>query len=158
MIIPIIRNYLLSLEEDDLHQLLKDKIYKDLMKNSDNHLDVVDRYSPKHNLHIELKCRKEPENGCGDYGSYMIEKHKYDDIMKYENVSYICSGGNGIFEWDLKTYPEKIVWQWESEYRWTTRFSQQDKKNKLVTYLRIDYAKWLHPKILLYPFDFNRNI
>ena len=151
--IELLQNYLLNLTEETLHQLLKERMWKDLVKNSDDIYDEVDRYVPSLNKHIELKCRYVEK----DLYTYMIEKHKYDDIIKYENVSYVCSGRNGIFEWDLKNYPEELVWVWEKEYTWSTQFNQQnEKKNKLVAYLPIHYAKWLHPKIFLYPFDINR--
>ena len=162
-----IRNYFMSLEEDTLAELLKETIYPELLKNSDEETDSFDYFLPP-NSGKELKCRKEHR----DFYAYMIEKHKYDDIInKYDNISYICSGSNGIFEWDLKNYPEDINWIWEEDYTWSTRFANQDKKKKQVAYLPIHYAKWLHPeifdilfhnwnhydpKLFLYPFDFNR--
>jgi hypothetical protein len=168
---PALQKYLLSLEEETLYELLKETIYPDLVRNSDEATDSLDYYLPP-NSGKEFKCRKEPEFGSGQYYSYMIEKHKYDAIInKYDEISYICSGGNGIFEWDLKNYPEEINWIWEPDYTWSTRYANQDKKNKEVAYLPIHYAKYLHPlvfemlfqnfydydpKKFLYPFDYNR--
>lgn len=153
--IELLQEYLLSLNEDTLADLLKERMYNDLIDHRKSNLDDADRFIPSKNRYVELKCRYNKR----DLYTYMIEKHKYDDIIKYENVSYICSGQNGIFEWDLKTYPEELVWVWEKDYTWSTQYDQRkDKKNKLVAYLPIHYAKWLHPKIFLYPFDINRNI
>lgn len=65
----------------------------------------------------EIKVR---ECSINQYNGYVIEKTKYDYLMKqadkYDNVYYICFFAEGYIIYDLKTIsPDKINWKEEEQ-------------------------------------------
>jgi len=95
------------INEIKLFNLIKENLIPDLIK-FEERFNPIDCYSTKHNLYIELKCRKD------FYSDLMIEKHKYDILNKNQNARYINSiilnGNIKVISFDIKKLPEPI---WE---------------------------------------------
>lgn len=118
------------IDENKLFQLLKQNLIPDLEK--------TDLFNPKDctsaslELSIELKCRRY------HYDYLLLEKSKYDNLIKNKKVRYICSTPKGIFSFNLKKL-KNIVWF--NEYLpATTDFHNTDKIYKQVTFLNISDA------------------
>ena len=110
--------------EEELFDFLKKNIVNDLIKAKDE-FSVYDCYSASQKTVIELKVR-----GV-HYDTLLIEKKKYDSLMKFDcNVRYICSTPKGIFSFDLKNL--KGI-KWEDQYHnKTTNFKNNSKVSKLI--------------------------
>ena len=118
------------IDEKKLFQLLKQNLIPDLEK--------TDLFNPKDctsislNLSVELKCRRY------HYDYLMLEKSKYDSLIKNAKVRYICSTPKGIYSFNLKKL-KNIVWF--NEYLpATTDFQNTSKVFKQVTFLNIQDA------------------
>lgn len=122
--IPAITKHLLSMEEADTAELLK-IIWKDLVKKSDNQYEGTDYYTSKVNYDFELKNRADKyENG---FQTYLIEKHKFDKLIQFENPYYICTGGNGIYAFPVHKYVKEIGVNWVEElHSKNTKFGGKD--------------------------------
>ena len=92
-----------------------------------------DGYSPKYDLTIELKCRQK------HYDTLLIEKMKWDKLVKHNRVRYINSTPIGIFSFDLKDIPEPMWMEWDMPK--TTEFDMSQKVPKLVGMLFIQQAQ-----------------
>jgi len=92
-----------------------------------------DGYSPKYNLTVELKCRHK------HYETLLIEKMKWDKLVKHNRVRYINSTPIGIFSFDLKEIPEPTWMVWDMPE--TTEFNTSQKVAKLVGFLFIQQAQ-----------------
>lgn len=149
--VPVIQEYLLSLNETSTAELLK-KIYPDLRPKSNNQFNPTDYVSDKAGIDFELKNRN------AGYFKYLIEKDKYDELMKCNTGYYISVGDNGIFCWDVKKYTNenKLNWVYDS-YSKTTEFDRKEKIDKLVDYWCITEAENLTPILLLHPFLYTNN-
>lgn len=106
--IDAIQQHLISMDEQDTAELLK-IIWKDLRRKSNNIYEGTDYYSEGRNLDFELKNRKD------GFQTYMIEKEKYDKLIKYENPYYICTGANGIYAFPVHQYTKEIGVNWITE-------------------------------------------
>jgi hypothetical protein len=118
------------MNEEILFNLIK-SIIPDLQRT--DQFSYRDAYSPKHDLTIELKCRHK------HYDTLLIEKMKWDKLVKHKEVRYISSTPIGIFAFDLKSIPEPM---WVSmDMPHTTEFEDRDKVGKLVGFLFIQQAQ-----------------
>ena len=92
-----------------------------------------DGYSQKYDLTIELKCRHK------HYDTLLIEKMKWDKLVKHNRVRYINSTPIGIFSFDLKDLPEPMWMNMDMPH--TTEFEDTQKIGKLVGFLFIQQAQ-----------------
>jgi hypothetical protein len=130
------------MDEKKLFQLLKQNLIPDLEK--------TDLFNPKDctstslNLSIELKCRRQ------HYDFLMLEKKKYDSLIKNKRIRYICSTPKGIYSFNLKKL-NNIVWfnDWLPA---TTNFYNSEIVMKEITFLNINDATNIS-KLLGYTFD-----
>ena len=73
----------------------------------------------------------------------VIEKTKYDELMKYKDLSgltpyYIMIfNNNEMYLWDVSEIKE-IEWKVENRYPRTTKGSRKEKVAKIVTYLPLE--------------------
>jgi hypothetical protein len=115
-------------------EILFNKIKKLIPDLQNRHpLSYRDGYSPKYDLSIELKCRKE------HYKLLIIEKIKWDKLMEHPNVRYINSTPVGIYSFNLKTI-EAPEW-FNKMLPAQTEFANKEKINKKVGLLNIEQAK-----------------
>jgi hypothetical protein len=127
------------MEEAQLFQILKNKLFPDLLK-AKNQMSRWDCYSPLKKYRIELKCRK------AHYPTLLLEKKKYDAMIlecsKHNDIPlYINSTPKGIFIFNLlKITP---IWEINSKNPASTHFGNYDKVPKEVCYLNIAEAKML---------------
>jgi hypothetical protein len=150
--IDIIKDYLTNLEEEELFQLFKKtKRFSSIVYRSDDDKDVIDWYVPKLDLYMEGKCRDDA------YTNLLMERPKYNNLMKQKNCWYVCSTPDGIFAFDLQEYTKKYgVPKFHIEqHNKTSRFTDKRKVDKWVHYLPIDERIVLTPELLLFPFDKN---
>lgn len=118
------------IDEKKLFQLLKQKLIPDL--EGTDLFNSKDCTSLSLELSIELKCRRY------HYDFLMLEKSKYDSLIKNKRIRYICSTPNGIYSFNLKKL-NNIVWF--NEYLpATTDFRNNSKILKQVTFLNIKDA------------------
>jgi hypothetical protein len=130
------------MDEKKLFQLLKQNLIPDLEK--------TDLFNPKDctsislNLSIELKCRRQ------HYDFLMLEKKKYDSLIKNKRIRYICSTPKGIYSFNLKKL-DNIVWfnDWLPA---TTNFYNSEIVMKEITFLNINDATNIS-KLLGYTFQ-----
>ena len=149
--VKVIEDYLLSLNESSTAELLK-IIYPDIRPKSPNIYNPTDYVSDKVGIDFELKNRNY------GYGSYLIEKDKYDRLMECNIGYYICVGANGFFCWDVKKYTNEntLNWRWEKHPK-TTYYGNTTLVDKLVDYWPISEAENLTALLLLYPFLYTNN-
>lgn len=125
--------------ELELFTYLKTNHYPDLSK-SDNQYSTFDCKSLLSNEYIELKCRKI------HYNELMIEKSKYERILKLSNTNrfqpvYINSTPSGIY----KFYLTKQKIDWENKLcPTTTQFGNIDKIIKEIGLISIQNSLILH--------------
>ena len=130
------------MDEKKLFLLLKQNLIPDLEK--------TDLFNPKDctstalNLSIELKCRRY------HYDYLMLEKSKYDSLIKNKRVRYICSTPKGIYSFNLKKL-NNIVW-FNDYLPATTDFYNNEKVMKVITFLNINDATNIS-KLLGYTFQ-----
>ena len=125
--------------EAQLIALLKKKLIPDLQDTSE--MNNKDGYSAQYDTVFEFKCREK------HYDTLIIDKPKYDHLVRYDKVRYICSTPKGIYSWNLKKLPEPI-WD-ERLMRSSTWYHREvDEVIKKIGYLAIKDAKDL-TKILL---------
>ena len=108
------------MNEEILFNLLK-KLIPDLSQT--NQFSFRDAYSKKYDLSIELKCR------TSNYKMILIEKIKYDRLIRLNAVRYINSMPSGIYSFNLKKIEEPI-W-FEKELPINTEFDNKNKIEKL---------------------------
>jgi hypothetical protein len=117
--------------EQQLFNLLKSNLIPDLIKTEQ--FNTADAISSKYNLTIELKCRNE------HYPTLLIEKKKYNNLIKNPKCRYIVSTPLGIFSFNLKKLPEP---NWEKKWMPDTyHFDKPEYILKEVGYLHINQAK-----------------
>jgi hypothetical protein len=80
----------------------------------------------------------------------MLEKKKYDSLIKNKRIRYICSTPKGIYSFNLKKL-NNIVWfnDWLPA---TTDFYNSEKIMKVVTFLNVNDATNIS-KLLGYTFE-----
>jgi hypothetical protein len=149
--VQVIEDYLLSLNESSTAELLK-IIYPDIRRKSNDPYNFTDYISDKVGIDFELKNRND------GYGSYLIEKDKYDRLMECNTGYYICVGANGIYCWDVKKYTNENRLHWQvDKYSKTTEFERRGKIDKICDYWSISEAENLTPILLLHPFLYTNN-
>lgn len=97
--------------EKTLFNYLKENFIEDLFDlNTINSYNSIDCYSEKYRTRIELKSRK------AYYTSLLIEKEKYNELMKFKHCRYInsypCNGDNKIISFDLHKI-EEPTWSYK---------------------------------------------
>ena len=118
------------MNEQILFNLIK-SVIPDLKKT--DQFSYRDGYSPKYDLTIELKCRHK------HYNTLLIEKIKWDKLIKCNKVYYINSTPIGIFLFDLHKVKEPEFYSREMPH--TTEFEDTQKIPKLVGMLFIEDAE-----------------
>jgi hypothetical protein len=118
------------MNEQILFNLIK-SVIPDLEKT--DQFSYRDGYSPKYDLTIELKCRHK------HYNTLLIEKIKWDKLIKCNKVYYINSTPIGIFLFDLHKVKEPEFYSREMPH--TTEFEDTQKIPKLVGMLFIEDAE-----------------
>ena len=116
------------MKEKELFNWLKDRFLPDL--ETTEQFDYKDAYSKKHDLYIELKCRKT------HYDDLLIEKIKWDKLIAHRNVRYINWTPIGVFSFNLHNMLEP-TWQ-QREMPKTTEFNINDKIIKTIGYLDVE--------------------
>ena len=121
---------MIILTEEILFRYLK-RMINDLEKTSQ--FSYRDAYSRRYNLTLELKCRRT------HYQDILIEKYKWDNLIRYKNIRYVNSTPKGVFSFDLKELPEP---DWQDQIlRKETDFANRNFVFKKVGYLPIEDAK-----------------
>jgi hypothetical protein len=121
---------MIILTEEILFRFLK-RMINDLEKTSQ--FSYRDAYSRRFNLTLELKCRRT------HYQDILIEKYKWDNLIRYKNIRYVNSTPKGVFSFDLKELPEP---DWQDQIlRKETDFTNRNFVFKKVGYLPIEDAK-----------------
>ena len=118
------------MNEETLFNLIK-SVIPDLQRT--DQFSYRDGYSPKYDLTIELKCRHK------HYNTLLIEKIKWDKLIKCNKVYYINSTPIGIFLFDLHKVKEPEFYSREMPH--TTEFEDTQKIPKLVGMLFIEDAE-----------------
>jgi hypothetical protein len=121
---------MILLTEEILFQFLK-RMISDLEKTSQ--FSYRDAYSKRYNLTLELKCRRT------HYQDILIEKYKWDNLIRHKNIRYVNSTPKGVFSFDLKELPEPD-WQ-DHKMPKQTDFQDRNFVLKKVGYLPIVDAK-----------------
>jgi len=116
--------------EKQLFQLLKKRFIPDL--ESTDVYNPKDAVSQRYGAAFEFKCRKK------HYDYLILEKFKYDKLIKYDRARYIVSTPYGIYSFDLKKI--KPVWI-DAMLPATTEFENSNWIQKKVAYLHIEEAK-----------------
>lgn len=120
-----------KLTEDDLYQLLVQKIYPNLTRTEDI-FGRIDCYDKDTNAHIELKCRYE------HFPFLIIEKDKYQQLIVKDNPFYCCSTPKGIYLFELNKLEEPI---WRTKYLpKTTEFTNTEFIEKEIGELPVSQA------------------
>ena len=119
-----------TMNEKQLFDLIK-SVIPDLQ--STDQYSYRDAYSPKYDLTIELKCRQK------HYDFLLIEKIKYDKLVKHNRVRYINSTPIGIFSFDLKKIQEPTWYEYVLPKE--TEFYNRNKIPKIVGMLTISQAE-----------------
>ncbi len=120
------------MNEKQLFNLIKTKLIKDLQPTSE--MNHKDGYSPKLDLSIELKCRSR------HFDTILMEKKKYDDLIRFSKARYIVSTPEGIYSWNVKKL-KNIQWEQKDLPTTTMYFRAVDRENKTITMLKISDAK-----------------
>ena len=136
---------LAGLTEAGLHELLRDHLYEDLVRVSNDEYSANDCWSQEHGIYVELKCRRT------HYDTLMLEKVKYDRLIAEANKIgmlplYICSTPQGIYQFNLELIP--LQWQEMSNLPATTEFDNQERVVKVIAMLPLDLAT---PILIWYP-------
>ena len=118
------------MNEQQLFEIIK-RFIPDLQRT--DQYNPKDAYSKYYDLSIELKCRDR------HYNQLLIEKMKYDNLIKNNNVRYICSTPLGIYSFNLHKIDEP-VW-FEKLLPNTTEFKDNDNIYKLIGYIDIIDSK-----------------
>ena len=121
---------MIILTEEILFRFLK-RMINDLEKTSQ--FSYRDAYSRRFNLTLELKCRRT------HYQDILIEKYKWDNLIRHKNIRYVNSTPKGVFSFDLKELPEPD-WQ-DHKMPKQTGFQDRNFVLKKVGYLPIVDAK-----------------
>lgn len=114
---------------------------------TESKFDKVDVFWEKYDTKYvgEIKYRDNyPSSGlCVVSEGAVLEKTKYDELMKYKNLSgltpyYIMIfNNNEMYLWDVGEMDE-IEWKIENRYPKTTKGSNKEKVAKIVAYLKLD--------------------
>ena len=119
------------MNEEQLHQLIKNKLIPDIIKLGE--FDEADAYSTRYDQYYEYKCLSK------FHPRIMLEKQKYDDIVNLPNVRYVVSTPRGIWSFNLKSLPP---FEWEEIYvHHSTLYNREvDYIYKTCTFLPLGWA------------------
>lgn len=121
-------------ESELMHKIQLHLITDITPTNTTNKYEYYDCYSATYDCKIELKCR------YTEYNDYMIEKSKYDKLIKSKRCRYINSvKDEKVYSWNLKKIPTpdwKMMWLPS-----TTEFDNNELKLKEVGFLPLEQAK-----------------
>ena len=116
---------------------------------TESKFDKVDVFWEKYDTKYvgEIKYRDNyPSSGlCVVSEGAVLEKTKYDELMKYKDLSgltpyYIMIfNNNEMYLWDVGELKE-IEWKIENRYPRTTKGRNTEKVAKVVTYLPLEYG------------------
>lgn len=114
---------------------------------TESKFDKVDVFWEKYDTKYvgEIKYRDNyPSSGrCVVKDGAVLEKTKYDELMKYNKLSgmtpfYIMIfNNNEMYLWDVSEIKD-IEWKVENRFPRTTKGSNTKKVEKVVTYLKLD--------------------
>lgn len=114
---------------------------------TDSKFDKVDVFWEKYEAKYvgEIKYRDNyPSSGrCIIEDGVVLEKTKYDELMKYNKLSgltpyYITIfNNNEMYLWDVSEIKD-IEWKVENRFPRTTKGRNKEKIAKVVTYLKLD--------------------
>ena len=122
--------------EVDLFWALKDLVPD--LKQCQDEFSRYDCFSVKHNVYVELKCRRT------HYDDLLIERSKYNALMQRSKgyvPFYICSTPEGVYSFNLKELRQPI-WQ-DKQMPKTTDFKNNEEVTKSVGFLHISKANKL---------------
>lgn len=139
-----------SLAELSGRTIFNDKLIKNGSSGitfTESKYDKVDVFWEKYDKKYvgELKYRENyPSSGrCVVEEGAVLEKTKYDELMKYHKLSgltpyYIMEfNDNVMYLWDLSKL-DGIEWKVDNRYPRTTKGSRKEKVAKVVTYLPLE--------------------
>jgi hypothetical protein len=135
--------FLTNLTEHQLFQLMRTRYTGLIDLNQKDEKSLIDWYDVNEDIWMEAKCRNEHYNGM------LIQKDKYDVLMKKENCYYVNSTPKGIFVFNLKEM-EEPVWR-EQNMEQSQFFKSNGRISKWVAELPI--AKAIQIDHLLIPYD-----
>lgn len=116
--------------EKELFNLIKKRLIPDL--SSTDVYNPKDATSHQYGMALELKCRKK------HYDYLIMEKFKYEKLIKYDKARYIVATPYGIYSFNLK----KINPVWiDAMLPATTEFDNSNWIKKKVCYINIKEAK-----------------
>lgn len=136
-----------SLAELSGRTIFNDKLIKNGSSGitfTESKYDKVDvfweKYDTKYVGEIKYRDNYPSSDICVVSEGAVLEKTKYDELMKYKDLSgltpyYIMAFNNGVmYLWDVSELKE-IEWKVENRYPRTTKGSRKEKVAKIVTYL-----------------------
>jgi len=118
------------MNEKELFEWIKDNHIPDLERT--NEFDYTDAYSKKYNMNIELKSR------YTHYSSLLIEKMKWDKLIKMSNPRYVNYTPKGIYSFNVSKI--EIPSWFDRVMPKTTEFENTNKIIKTVGFLDINLA------------------
>lgn len=132
------------MNEQKLFNLLKDKLIPDLEKT--DQFNPKDATSEMYDMALELKCRK------AHYRFLILEKVKYEKLIKSKNPRYICSipvypytDTYEVYSWDLHKL-ENIKW-FQKYCKETTEYGPEKYIKKWVCMVDTHKAKNLSRRL-----------
>lgn len=126
------KTFLTNLKEAELIKLLKTKLIPDLQDTSE--FNRKDGYSPSTDVIFEFKCRGR------HYDTLLMDKPKYEALMRSKRVRFVVSTPEGIWSWNLKKLKD-LVWEQRELPGSTWYYRAYPNVLKTVTYLDIKDAK-----------------
>lgn len=139
-----------SLAELSGRTIFNDKLIKNGSSGitfTESKFDKVDvfweKYDNKYVGEIKYRDNYQSSDICVVSEGAVLEKTKYDELMKYKDLSgltpyYIMAFNNGVmYLWDVSEIKD-IEWKIENRYPRTTKGSRKEKVAKIVTYLPLE--------------------
>jgi hypothetical protein len=116
-----------------LIERLKQTVLPDAVKHEE--FDTYDIYSKQYNMYAELKCLTK------HHSTIMIEKIKYDELIKLPNARYIVATPNGCWSWRIDKL-KNINWK-EMYFENVSTMYHRETQNgyKTVAFLPLAKAK-----------------
>lgn len=118
--------------EEKLFNNIKKKLIPDLKKEEDE-FSRYDCTSEELQMKIELKCRNQ------HYNYLILQRDKYEELIKYKNARYICSTPVSTYSFDIHKL-KNIEWYW-AMLPASTDFFNTNLILKEVTYLDVNEGK-----------------
>ena len=131
-----------NLKEQDLFRLLQGYWTSLIDLNIDNPTSEIDWYVQDTNTFIEAKCRNK------HWDLLLIERIKWNALVKKDNAYYINSTPKGIFVFDIKQL-EEPVWDYNTMAKSTYFEGSGTKIQKDTGYFHINKASFQLDHILI---------